>query len=124
MSATSNNIFVFMLKCLLEFGGLKLEELCEKLINIGYNGSNMFQGHKTRVTHQFKEKVAPFVTGIHYFVHNTNLAIIIMSMSLLYINSSFSYKVSMPFLHIIQRNLQNFKSWWISMLRGMNFFEM
>ncbi len=28
MFSISNNIFVFMLKCLLEFGGLSVEELC------------------------------------------------------------------------------------------------
>jgi hypothetical protein len=125
MSTTSNNIFVFMLKCLLEFGGLRLEELCEKLVNIRCNGSSMFQGHRTWVTQQFKEKVAPFVTKVHYFVHNTNLVIITMLMSFLYINLSFSYKVSMPFSHTIRRNWQNFKSWWIySKPRGINFFEM
>ncbi len=76
ISATSNNTFVFMLKCLLEFGGLRLEELCEKLVNIGCNGNNMFQGHMTGVTQQFKKKVVPFVIGVHYFVHKTNLVII------------------------------------------------
>jgi len=79
MSTISKNMFAFMLKCLFEFGGLGLEELCEKLVSIGCNGSSMFQGHKMRVTHQFKEKVAHFVIGVHYFVHKTNLAIIILS---------------------------------------------
>jgi hypothetical protein len=79
MFATSNNIFVFMLKCLLEFGGLSLEELCEKLVNIGCNGSSVFQGHKKGVTHQFEEKVVPFVIRVHYFVHKTNLVVIILS---------------------------------------------
>ncbi len=79
MFATSNNIFVFMLKCLLEFGGLRLEEFCEKLVNIGCNGSSVFQGHKIRVTQQFKKKVVPFVTGVHCFAHKTNLIVITMS---------------------------------------------
>jgi len=30
------------------------------------------------VTLQFKDKVAPFVTKIHYFAHNTHLVVIIL----------------------------------------------
>jgi len=67
MSTIFEKIFVFMLKCLFEFGGLGLEELCEKLVNIGCDGSNVFKGHKTGVTHQFKKKVIPFVIGVHLF---------------------------------------------------------
>ncbi len=78
MSTTSDNIFVLMLKCLLEFGGLRMEELGEKLVNIGCNVSSMFQGHRMGVTQQFKEKVVPFITRVHYFVHKTNLAVIIL----------------------------------------------
>jgi hypothetical protein len=68
-----------MLKRLFEFGGLRLEELCEKLVRISYNGSNMFQGHRIGATHQFKKKVVPFVTRVHYFVHKTNLVVITLS---------------------------------------------
>ncbi len=28
------------------------------------------------MTHQFKEKVAPFLNGVHCFVHKTNLAVV------------------------------------------------
>ncbi len=42
MSATFNNIFSLMLKYLVEYGGLGLEELVGKLINNGCNGSSMF----------------------------------------------------------------------------------
>jgi hypothetical protein len=48
--ATSNNIFGLMVKGLLEFGGLRLEELVGKLINMGCNGSYVFQGHQMGVT--------------------------------------------------------------------------
>ncbi len=101
MFATSNNIFVFMLKCLLQFGGLRLEEFCEKLVNIGCNGSSVFQGHKMGVTHQFEEKVGPFIIGVHGFFHKTNFIVIILSKSFLYINLNFSYKVFTPFPHTI-----------------------
>jgi hypothetical protein len=53
MFANFDNIFGLMLKCLIDFGGLNLKDLLGKLlgklVNIGYDNSNMFQGHKTRV---------------------------------------------------------------------------
>ncbi len=47
--ANFDNSFGLMLKCLIDFGGLSLKDLLGKLVNIGYDNSNMFQGHKTRV---------------------------------------------------------------------------
>ncbi len=44
-------------KSLLDLGGLKLEELEAKLINMGCDNSTMFQRHLTSVTLQFKKKV-------------------------------------------------------------------
>jgi hypothetical protein len=49
MFATFNNIFGLMLKCLINFGGLGLKDLVREPVNIGYNDSNTFQGHKIRV---------------------------------------------------------------------------
>jgi hypothetical protein len=34
-----------MFKCMLDFGGLVVEELVGKLVNIGCDMSNVFQGH-------------------------------------------------------------------------------
>lgn len=48
--ATSNNVFGLMVKNLLKFVGLRLEELGAKLINMGYDGNNVFQRHQTSVT--------------------------------------------------------------------------
>jgi hypothetical protein len=77
MSATSN-IFVLILK-FFEFDGLGLEELVGKLVSIGCDDRSVFQGgHKTRVTLQFKEKVIPFVIGVHYFAQKINLVVIIL----------------------------------------------
>jgi len=87
MFAIFDSIFGIMLKCLINFGGSGLKDLVGELVNIGYNDSNMFQGHRIGVIQQFKEKVAPFVMGI----------------------LSTSYKSFTPFLHIVQRNLLNFK---------------
>ncbi len=78
MLATFDNIFSLMLKCLVEYGGLRLEELVGKLINNGCNGSNVLYGHKLGATLQFKEKVAPFATMVHYFAYKTNLVVIIL----------------------------------------------
>ncbi len=93
MFAIFDNIFVLMLKCLLEFGGFGLEELCENLVNIGYDGSNMFQGHRTGVTQQFKEKVVPFIIGVHCFIHKTNLVVITL--------------LDVPFIHWLELLLQS-----------------
>jgi hypothetical protein len=76
---TSNNIFGLMVKSLLEFGGLRLEELAGKLVNMGCNGSSIFQGHRMGVTMQFKKVVAPFFNGVHCFAHKMNLTMIILS---------------------------------------------
>ncbi len=48
--ATSNNIFVLMIEIYLDFGGLRLEELRAKLVNMGCDGNSVFQGHRTSVT--------------------------------------------------------------------------
>jgi hypothetical protein len=53
MFATFNNIFGLMLKCLINFGGLGSKDLVGKLVNIGCNGSNMFQGQRIGVIQQF-----------------------------------------------------------------------
>ncbi len=74
--ATSDNIYVLMLKCLGDLGGLGLEDLVQRLVNISYDNSNIFQGHRTRVTQQFNEKVTPFVMGVNCFAHKTNLTVI------------------------------------------------
>ncbi len=74
MSTTFDNIFFLMLKCLVEYGGLRLG-----LINNGCNGNNVLQGLKLGVTLQFKEEVALFVTRVHCFIYKTNLVVITLS---------------------------------------------
>ncbi len=39
--ATSNNVFNLMVKALLNFGGLRLQELGTKLVNMGCDGSSV-----------------------------------------------------------------------------------
>jgi hypothetical protein len=43
------------------------------------DGNNAFQGSKISVTTQMKELMVPFVIGMHCFVHQTNLAMLILS---------------------------------------------
>ncbi len=38
--------------------------------------ATFFQSHRMGVTLQFKENVPPFISGVHCFVHKTNLAMI------------------------------------------------
>ncbi len=74
--ATSNNIFVLMFKWFLEFGGSRFKTSGGKLVNMGCNGTSVFQGHQTNMTLQFKGKVTPFLNGVHCFAHETNLVLV------------------------------------------------
>jgi hypothetical protein len=80
---------------MLDFCGLKVEELARKLVNIGCDGSNVFQGHRTSMTTQFKDKVVPYIFGMHCFAHQTNLAVISLSNVLLFVIWKVSYKACM-----------------------------
>ncbi len=49
--AMSNNIFRFMVKGLFEFSGLRLEEMViGKLVGMGCDKGNIFQGHQMGMT--------------------------------------------------------------------------
>ncbi len=75
LCSTFNNIFYLMVKFLQDFGGLRLENLGGKMVNVmGYN-NNVFQGNQTSVTLQFKKKVAPFFNGAHCFAHKMNIIV-------------------------------------------------
>ncbi len=43
----------------------------------------MFQGHWIEVTFQQIFFIAPFLIGVHYMAHRTNLAVVILSKLLL-----------------------------------------
>jgi hypothetical protein len=58
-----------MFIAMVAFGGLSAKQLGTKLISMGYNGSNVFEGAKVGVTTQMKENVVPFMMAIHCFVH-------------------------------------------------------
>jgi hypothetical protein len=68
-----------MLALMHDLGNLTQEEIASKLICFGTNGMSTFQGHKTGVTTQIREKYAPFSFGIHCFSHKMNLIVQTMS---------------------------------------------
>jgi hypothetical protein len=111
-----------------------LEELVGKLVSIKCDGNNVFQGHKSRVTLQFKEKVAHFLTWIHCFIHKTNfivitllnvpmvhwLKLLLQSLYVFFAHSLKKFAKFQKFTNLLQTKgnklLCNVKTQWISML--------
>jgi hypothetical protein len=57
-------------------GGLDSEgSVAKKLICFGADGVAVFQGARSGVTSQLIEKHAPYLMGVHYMSHRTNLAV-------------------------------------------------
>jgi hypothetical protein len=73
------NNFHLMFIAMVTFGGLNVKQLGAKLILMGCNGSNVFQGAKASVITQMKENVALFMMVIHCFPHRTNLVVLVLS---------------------------------------------
>jgi hypothetical protein len=86
-----------------------LEELICKLINIKCDDNNVFQGHKSKVTLQFKEKVTPFVTWVHCFTHNMNLIIITL--------------LNVPMVHRLKLLLQSLYVFFVHSLKKFAEFQ-
>ncbi len=59
----------------LQYGGLLEFDLASKFINFGANGVLIFQGVKSGVTTQLKEKFAPYMLKVHCVAHQTNLVV-------------------------------------------------
>ena len=55
--------------------GLSQAQIAERLICFAADGVSMFQGCRNGITLQLKEYVAPFLFGVHYMAHRTNLAV-------------------------------------------------
>jgi hypothetical protein len=102
-----------MLKCIIGFGGLGLEELGRKLVIMGYDGSNVFQSNWMSVILQLRKKIMPY--NKVFLVLATKLALMLSfyQLSLLCINWKIFYKFYILFLLIAQKNLQNFTLWLI-----------
>ncbi len=56
----------------LQYGGLLEFNLASKLISFSVDGVLIFQGAKSGVTTQLKNKFAPYMLGVHYVAHQTN----------------------------------------------------
>ena len=72
MGATSNNITQINFQSLLTLGGLTEEGIGRKLICFRCDGDIVFQGHRIGITTQLREKVTPFMVGVHCMAHGTN----------------------------------------------------
>jgi hypothetical protein len=76
---TTNHLTERIMLALINEGGLTREEIASKLVCFGADGVSTFQGYKSGVTTQIREKYAPFILGIHCFSHKMNLAVQTMS---------------------------------------------
>jgi hypothetical protein len=72
---TSDNLTSFIVKSLMEFGGLSETNLANKLFSFGVDRVTIFQGVKNGVITQIMQKHAPFVSGVHCMAHRTNLVV-------------------------------------------------
>jgi hypothetical protein len=68
-----------MFIAMVTFGGLSAKQLGAKLISMGCEGNNVFEGARASLTTQMKENVAPFIMGIHCFTHQINLVVLVLS---------------------------------------------
>jgi hypothetical protein len=65
VSATTNNITIILLKCMVKYGGILCDELRSRWACLNCYGNFVFQEHCFQVTSQFKSKVAPFFVSVH-----------------------------------------------------------
>jgi hypothetical protein len=78
MFATIDNVFVLMLKYTIEFGGLELEDLGPKLVNMGCDENNVFQGpHMCH--HAIQKKIGLCIINVHCFAPKINLIVVTLS---------------------------------------------
>ncbi len=73
--ATSDDIKRILVDVMVLYGYLTQESVASKLITFGTNGVSVFQGVITSVTIQLKDQTTPFMTGMHYMSHRTNLVL-------------------------------------------------
>ena len=71
---TANNLTNLIMSALSVGDGIADADIAQKLLCFGADGVSSFQGVKTGVTTQIKEKYAPFATGVHCCAHRLNLA--------------------------------------------------
>jgi hypothetical protein len=74
-SGTSDHLTNVIMHVLLCEGGLSREQIASKLVCFGADGISTFQGAKTGVTIQIREKWAPFSLGANCCSHRVNLVV-------------------------------------------------
>ncbi len=93
------------------FKGLSVKQLGAKFISMGCNGSSVFQGAKANITTQMKENLVPFLMGVHYFVHQTNLAMLVLSKLSLVVQLESLLHILYGFFSHYLKNSLNFKAY-------------
>jgi hypothetical protein len=70
------NILTFLImNFLMTQRGLKEEEFTSKPVYCGVHWVNTFQGLKSRIIVQIQCRYVPFIMGVHFMAHGTNLVI-------------------------------------------------
>jgi hypothetical protein len=73
--ALISNLTKVIMASLLQYGGLSKTNMASKLIMFSANDMLIFQGAKTNVIIQLKEKCTPFMFKVHCVARQTNLTI-------------------------------------------------
>lgn len=69
----TNNLTTLILKSLMEYGDLIMDQIGNKFIYFGVNGVAMFTSLQTSVTIQLRTRSTPFFIPVHYMAHQINL---------------------------------------------------
>jgi hypothetical protein len=78
MFATIDNVFVLILKYTIEFGGLGLEDLGPKLVNVRCDENNVFQ--RPHMCHHAIQKIYILrIINVHCFAPKINLIDVTLS---------------------------------------------
>jgi hypothetical protein len=73
--ATFDNLAHLIVESLVMFEGLNETKVANKLVCLWANRVILFQGFKPDVTTQLMQKHVPFVSGVHFMTHHTNLVV-------------------------------------------------
>ncbi len=135
--ATLDNIKGVILDAMGKYGGFTNFDMAFQWICLGCDGDLVFQGIWSKVITQTKEQIAPFLIGVHYVAHRTNLVILVLNklslvmhiegmLQSLYAFFSHNSKKVLEFVNLAKtletkglKLLKNIKFHWISMLNPL-----
>ncbi len=100
-----------ILKCLLEFGGLGLEELRKKLVNMGCDSSSVLQAIELMSRCAIQRKGSHILSGVHCFAQKIHfLVVTLLNLDLVHQLKGILQNMY-DFLHTSSlRSLWNFRS--------------